>query len=425
MKPEPLMPAHEGGDLIREWVGRVLAGEARVHDLPESLNQQDKAEIRRLVVASRTESDLDHLGRYSLDAERAGSQHCENLIGAMQIPLGVVGPLKVVSEHVALQEELWVPLATTEGALVASVNRGCRAITEAGGAEVFVEDVGITRAPVFRVKNRKQANQFIDWVTENHQRLKEVTEATSGHLTLREVRPHVVGTSVFLRFRFLTDDAMGMNMATIACDRVIRELIGPETGIECVALSGNYCVDKKPSMLNFLEGRGKRIHAEAIISDQDLAHCLKTDADAMLEVQWRKNFVGSIASGTFAYNAHFANVVAAFFLATGQDPAQVVEAAMGVTTIDRAEGGIHIAVNLPDVPLGAIGGGTALATQQECLQILGVTLDSERPGTAAMRLAEILGAVVLCGELSLLAALTSSDLAGAHERLARRSSIVD
>ena len=213
---------------------------------------------------------------------------------------------------------------------------------------------------------------------------------------------------------------MGMNMATIACDRVVRDLIEPATGVQCVALSGNYCVDKKPSAVNFLEGRGKKIYAEVNLDATTLSDALKTDAKSLVEVQYRKNLMGSIAAGSMGYNAHFANVLAAVFTATGQDVAQVVEGAMGVTSIElRGDDGVFASVYLPDVPLGVVGGGTALGPQKEALSMLGVAPHPDEPGAGALRFAEILGATVLAGELSLLAAFTSGDLASAHERLGR------
>jgi hydroxymethylglutaryl-CoA reductase (NADPH) len=213
---------------------------------------------------------------------------------------------------------------------------------------------------------------------------------------------------------------MGMNMATIACDRVVRELIEPATGVPCVALSGNYCVDKKPSAINFLEGRGKKLFAEVTLDGGVLKRCLKTTARSLVEVQYRKNLMGSIASGSMGFNAHFANVLAAFFIATGQDVAQVVEGAMGVTCVEpRGPEGVYASVYLPDVPLGVVGGGTALDTQKEALTLLGALPSAKEPGAGVRRLAEILGATVLAGELSLLSAFTSGDLAGAHEKLGR------
>ena len=187
-----------------------------------------------------------------------------------------------------------------------------------------------------------------------------------------------------------------------------------------MALSGNYCVDKKPSAVNFLEGRGKRIFAEVNLDGAVLKHCLKTTSRSLVEVQYRKNLLGSIAAGAMGYNAHFANILAAFFVATGQDVAQVVEGSMGVTCIEpRGPEGVYASVYLPDVPLGAVGGGTSLQTQSECLSMLGIEVDRDQPGAAVTRLGEILGATILAGELSLMAAFTSGDLAGAHEKLGR------
>ena len=187
-----------------------------------------------------------------------------------------------------------------------------------------------------------------------------------------------------------------------------------------MALSGNYCVDKKASAVNFLEGRGKRIYAEVTLDSSILKHRLKTDSRSLVEVQYRKNLLGSIAAGSMGFNAHYANILAAFFIATGQDVAQVVEGAMGVTCVEsRSPQAVFASVYLPDVPLGVVGGGTALDTQTEALSLLGTSASAKEPGRGVMRLAEILGATVLAGELSLLSAFTSGDLAEAHEKLGR------
>ncbi|MEM9558074.1 MAG: hydroxymethylglutaryl-CoA reductase [Acidobacteriota bacterium] len=402
-----------------EMIDALARGTLRMHQLPAELSGREQATLRREAVERRSGADLEHFGHYSFDADVAGRRNCENLIGGVQVPVGVIGPLRVRGEYVD-DEELLVPLATTEGALVASTNRGCRALREAGGAVVRVENVGITRAPVFRTSGIEQTRTLLAWVERNEERMREFVSMHSRFLRLLDVSHQAVGTTVFLRFRFDAADAMGMNMATINCDRLIEEMIEPETGVECVSLSGNYCVDKKPSYVNFAEGRGKRIHAEVTLDKQVLEKVLKTNARALVEVQYRKNLLGSIAAGSLGFNAHYANILAAFFLATGQDPAQVGEAAVGVTCIEqRGPEAVIASVDLPDVPLAAIGGGTGLATQSQALQMLGVVPDSERPGAAVMRLAEILGASVLAGELSLLAALTSRDLARAHERLGR------
>ena len=403
-----------------DLVADIVEGRRRLHELPEELPPEVAADIRRQAVAELTGAHLEKVGEYTLDADRASRRHCENFIGATQVPLGVTGPLRVRGRWVDANEVIYVPMATTEGALVASVNRGCRAIRDAGGAVTRVEDVGITRAPAFRTEGIEETQRFLGWIRDHEEEIRQVCEATSGYLKLMEIRPQTLGSSIYLRFRFETGDAMGMNMATIACDRAVRDLIEPATGIPCVALSGNYCVDKKPSAINFLEGRGKKIYAEVELSSEILAEALKTDAASLVEVQYRKNLMGSIAAGSMGYNAHFANVLAAVFLATGQDIAQVVEGAMGVTSVEhRGPDGVFASVYLPDVPLGVVGGGTALGTQKAALSMLGVSPRADQPGAGAERLAEILGATVLAGEISLLAAFTSGDLASAHERLGR------
>ncbi len=402
-----------------ELAAQMASGELRFHQLPAHLSAREKAEVRRRALEEQSGVSLRHMGHYSLDAERASRQNCENMIGVAQVPIGVIGPLRLSGEFVD-DEELMVPLATTEGALIASANRGCRALREAGGAVVRVDNVGMTRAPVFRTSGIVQTRELMRWLEANGDEIKSRTEAGSNFLKLMDVRPQAMGTTVFLRFRFDCGDAMGMNMATIACDRVIEEFIEPETGVECVSLSGNFCVDKKPAASNFQEGRGKRLFAEVALDKHVLEKVLKTNARALVEVQYRKNLMGSIAAGSMGFNAHYANILAAFFIATGQDPAQVAESAIGVTAIEsRGPEGVVASVYLPDVPLAAIGGGTGLGTQSEALALLGIKPDGAAPGAAVMRLAEILGATVLAGELSLLAALSSRDLARAHDRLGR------
>jgi hydroxymethylglutaryl-CoA reductase (NADPH) len=415
----PLSLATAAAPLTREdLVLALVGGQRRFHELPKDLPAEEAAEIRREALERMTQTPLQNIAHHSLDVHRASHRNCENFIGVAQIPMGVVGPLSV--RGTVANGDVYVPLATTEAALVASTNRGCVALREAGGAVVRVEDVGMTRAPVFRTSGIVQTQAFLQWIQDHFEDLRRVTEATSRYLKLIDVRPFAFGTTVFLRFRFDTGDAMGMNMATIACDRAVSELIEPATGVPCIGLSGNYCVDKKPAAVNFQEGRGKRIYAEILLDAPILHHILKTDARSLVEVQYRKNLLGSIAAGSMGFNAHYANVLAAFFIATGQDPAHVVEGSMGVTCIEpRGPDSVFASIFMPDVPLGAIGGGTALDTQREALAVLGVSPDPERRGEAVTRLAEILGAVVLAGELSLMAAFTSQDLARAHEKLGR------
>ncbi len=410
--------APDSAALREETIRALVDGRMRFHEIPSDYRATEAAALRREALERICGIPLPAIGHHSFDAAMASQRNCENMIGVAQVPMGIVGPLTV--HGAAVDGDVWVPMATTEGALLASINRGCAAIRAAGGAAVHVDDVGMTRAPVFRTRSHGETRAFLQWIRDHEDELREAAGKTSRFLALTEVRPYTFGTSIFLRFRFTTGDAMGMNMVTIACDRIVRELIEPKTGVACVALSGNYCVDKKAAAVNFNEGRGKRIHAEVVLGAPVLREILKTDAATIAEVQYRKNLLGSIAAGAMGFNAHFANVLSAIFLATGQDPAHVVGGSTGVTTIEpRADGAVYASIFIPDAPLGAIGGGTSLNTQSEALRILGVVADPERPGQAVLRLAEIVGAAVLAGELSLMAALTTSDLARAHERLGR------
>lgn len=406
-------PHHFGN----HWIESLVNGQTRLHQLPAHFAPDEANLIRREALQRINGSSLQAIGEYQHDTRPV---HCENRIGSIQIPLGVAGPLLVKGQAITAQEPVYVPMATTEGALIASTSRGCRALHAAGGAVVRVEDVGITRAPVFRTSGIEQAQTFLAWIRDHYPQIKQCCEQDSHYLQLQEIVPAVVGRTIYLRFRFHSADAMGMNMATLACDRAIIQLISPETGVRCISISGNYCTDKKAAMVNFLNGRGQRIHAEAHLSADILRDILKTNSTDLCELQYRKNLLGSAMAGAIGHNAHHANILAAFFIATGQDVAQVAESAVGITCIEACEhGAIYASVLLPDTPLGTVGGGTGLSTQREALALMGIVPGSKKPGVDTRRLAEILGALVLAGELSIMAAQASHQLASAHQRLGR------
>ncbi len=359
------------------------------------------------------EVKLKHIKNYDPEMEKAKGRNIEKMIGCVQVPLGIAGPVKVNGKSYQ------VPIATTEGALVASVNRGCKVIRESGGSRVLVREVGATRGPVFKVKGIKQGEQLISFVEKNLGSLKKKAQSSDKYLKLRRIRSQMVGRYVWLRLEFDTSEAMGMNMVTIASARVVS-LIEKALKIKCVSLSGNYCVDKKPSWLNMIEGRGKQVWAEVRVPEKIVKKVLKTSSQKIVEVVKAKQWLGSMVSGSMGFNAHYANVVAGVFLATGQDIAQVVEGSLGITTAevdDRVRPcQLYFSVYLPSLMVGTVGGGTHLATQKEALGILG--LDKGKKGDA-VKLAEVVGAAVLAGELSLTAALASNDLVKAHQRLGR------
>jgi hydroxymethylglutaryl-CoA reductase (NADPH) len=399
-----------------DLVGRLRAGDLRLYELDDHADARTAAAARRSFLAAETGADLDALGAFGFSARQAAESNVENLIGGAQLPMGVAGPVTV--DGGAATGEHYLPLATTEGALVASVNRGLSTIERAGGATARVTDSGMTRAPVFRVDGVAEAGRVTEWVADNTDRLRETAESTTSHGELLAVDPYVVGDSVFLRFVYDTKDAMGMNMATIAT-RAAADLLETETPAELVALSGNLCSDKKPAAINAVEGRGRTVTADVVLDRGLVEERLDTTPEAMAEGNTRKNLVGSAKAGSLGFNAHAANTVAAVFLATGQDAAQVVEGANAITTMDVREEGLYASVSLASLELGTVGGGTDLATQSAALDLLGLGGGGDPPGSNADALAEVVAAGALAGELSLVAAFCSRHLATAHEELGR------
>ncbi len=396
-----------------ETINKLLNGELKLYEIDKfTENTREAVDIRREFLEEKYKIQLTNIANYSLDMDEAQKRNIENPIGTIQIPVGLAGPLKI--NGLNTQGEFYVPLATSEGALVASVNRGCSAITEAGGANVRVADDKMTRGPVIKAKSLTDALKIKDWIRDHFKELKKAAEVTTRHGKLLKIDPVVVvGRYLYPRFVFKTGDSMGMNMVTIATENALN-LLTHKTGAHVVALSGNLCVDKKPSSLNLIEGRGKTLVAEVIMPKKIVENKLKTTTDAIVEVNTSKNLIGSAISGSIGFNSHYANMIGAIFLATGQDEAHIVEGSLGITTAENIDGDLYFSVTLPDVPLATIGGGTRLETARECLEIMDV-YGSGKVG----KFAEIVAGTVLAGELSLVGALSAGHLARAHKELGR------
>jgi len=394
---------------------RVQAGDLRSYELEAHADPDVATAARRELLARETGADLDAIGDYTFDAADVEAS-IENAIGAAQVPMGVAGPVPV--DGGAADGEYYLPMATTEGALVASVNRGLATVRDAGGATARITDSGMTRAPVFRVEGIAEAETVVEWVANHEDDLRAAAESTTSHGELIGIEPYVVGDSVYLRFAYDTKDAMGMNMATIATEAAAA-VVEAETPASLVALSGNLCTDKKPAAINAVEGRGRTVTADVLVPESVVADRLDTTAAAIAEANTRKNLVGSAKAGSLGFNAQAANVVAAVFLATGQDAAQIVEGANAITTVDDRDGDLYASVSLASLEVGTVGGGTKLATQSEALDVIGLRSGGDPPGANADALAEIIAAGALGGELSLLTALAADHLASAHESLGR------
>ena len=404
-----------------DLAARVREGDLRLHELADHADPDVAAAARRQVVESEADASLGSVGDYGFPAATA-DPNIENMIGAVQVPMGVAGPIAV--DGGAAEGEAYLPLATTEGALLASVNRGCSVLNAAGGVSVRVLKSGMTRAPVFRVADVVEAEALVRWVRDNVDRLREAAAETTSHGELLDVTPYVVGNSVYLRCRYDTKDAMGMNMATIATEAAC-DVIEAETEASLVALSGNLCTDKKPAAINAVEGRGRSVTADVTVPSAVVEDRLHTAPEAIAELNTRKNLVGSAKAGSLGFNAHVANVVAAMFLATGQDEAQVVEGANAITTAEvrgeaaDGDGDLYLSVSLASLEVGTVGGGTKLPTQAEALDVLGIRGGGDPPGSNADAFAEYVAAGALAGELSLLSALASRHLSTAHAELGR------
>ncbi|WP_292388468.1 hydroxymethylglutaryl-CoA reductase (NADPH) [Methanosarcina sp. UBA5] len=398
---------------------KILDGDVALRKIEEFADPVTSVKLRRLAIQEFAKLEFEHIQNFSLDVEAALKKNIENMIGAVQIPLGVAGLLKVNGEYA--NSEYYIPLATTEGALVAGVNRGCSVVTKSGGANVRVFEDEMTRAPVFKLESVSRAKEFYEWVKcpEVFEKMKVVAEKTTRFGKLLSVKPFVTGTYVYLRFSYDTKDAMGMNMVTIATDAVMH-LIEDEFGAHPVTLSGNMCTDKKPASVSTILGRGKTVVAEVTIPKEIVKETLKCTPESMFEVNYSKNLLGSARAGALGFNAHAANIIAAIYLACGQDAAHVVEGSTAITSMELTKyGEINCSVTLPALPVGTVGGGTGLGTQRDCLNILGVAGTGDVPGTNSKKFAEIVASAVLAGEVNLIGAQAAGHLARAHAQLGR------
>ncbi|GMT05298.1 hypothetical protein PENTCL1PPCAC_27472, partial [Pristionchus entomophagus] len=414
MKKVQLLP----GDLIR----LLNRGIVKHRDLESLLPDYETAvAVRRAFVEQNDKQSLAYLPHKGYDYPIAKDACCENMVGFMTIPVGVAGPLQINGGT-----PLMIPMATTEGALIASTNRGCSAIMRSGGVTTSVREVGMTRAPVVQFERPDDAFRLQQWlkVPENYDKMKSEFEAKSRFAKMEDIDIYIDGRLAHLRFRGKTGDAMGMNMISKATSDAMKHLQSTfQSAMKVVALSGNMCTDKKAANINWIKGRGRSAVAECVLPAAVVSKVLKTTPAAMAEAARAKFDSGSTLAGTIGgANAQAANVVAAIFIATGQDPAQVVSSSMCRTTLEvTSEGSLRASVTMPCIECGTVGGGTILPAQKQLLKLLKVAGPSpvDKAGTNANTLAEIIAATVLAGELSLMAALCTDDLVKSHLKLNR------
>jgi hydroxymethylglutaryl-CoA reductase (NADPH) len=340
-------------------------------------------------------------------------RNIENFIGTVKVPVGLAGPLRVNGS--AAQGDYYVPLATTEAALVASYSRGAQLITEAGGCSAILLAEGVTRAPGFAFASLYEATQFARWVAEQLPALRDAAQATTRYGKLVRLQTTIEGNHVYIRFEYTTGDASGQNMSTIATDAACRHIV-EQTPIKPLHwfVEANLSSDKKASFQTLMSARGKRVGADIVIPAGLVAQRLHTTPQRMVEY-WVMSATGAVLSGTVGVHGHYANCIAALYIACGQDAACVAESALGMSRLALTNtGDLYACVTLPNIMVATVGGGTGLPSQQACLEILGLS----GPGNARA-LAEICASLCLAGELSISGAISAGQFSAAHQRLAR------
>jgi len=420
-KPGPLMtPLSTEED--EQIVNSVVEGKVPSYSLESKLGDCKRAaSIRREALQRITGKSLEGLPLEGFDYESILGQCCEMPVGYVQIPVGIAGPLLLNGT------EFMVPMATTEGCLVASTNRGCKAIYASGGATGTLLKDGMTRAPVVRFETAKRAAELKLFLENpgNYETLSVVFNKSSRFAKLQRIQCAIAGKNLYIRFNCSTGDAMGMNMVSKGVQNVLDYLGNDFPDMDVIGISGNFCSDKKPAAVNWIEGRGKSVVCEAIIKEDIVTKVLKTNVAALVELNMLKNLTGSAIAGALGgFNAHASNIVSAVFLATGQDPAQNIESSHCITMMEAVNGGkdLHVSVTMPSIEVGTVGGGTQLASQSACLNLLGVKgASKESAGANARLLATIVAGSVLAGELSLMSAIAAGQLVKSHMKYNRSS----
>ncbi|EJD54633.1 hypothetical protein AURDEDRAFT_110195 [Auricularia subglabra TFB-10046 SS5] len=409
-----------GVDMLNDEEIILLAqtGKIAAYALEKVLGDFERAVLVRRALISRSSktqtlesSDVPYL---NYDYARVLGACCENVIGYMPVPLGIAGPLKVDGQLYP------IPMATAEGTLVASASRGCKALNAGGGVTTVITQDGMTRGPAIEFPSVVEAARAKRWIDspEGAKTLQQAFDSTSRFARLQQLKCGQAGRTLYVRFATSTGDAMGMNMISKGTEKALEVMQKMFPEMQILALSGNYCTDKKPAAINWIEGRGKSVVAEAVVPGKIVKTVLKTTVQALCNLNIKKNLVGSAMAGSIGgFNAHAANILTAMFLATGQDPAQNVESSNCMTLMEPINDGedLLITVSMPSIEVGTVGGGTVLGPQAAMLEMLGIQgAHPESPGHNARQLARIICAAVMAGELSLMSALAAGHLIRAH-----------
>jgi hydroxymethylglutaryl-CoA reductase (NADPH) len=372
---------------------------------------REAADARRAFAEARSGATLEHVSSYSFDPSVVPG-NIENFVGVAQVPIGLAGPLLVDGEHA--QGDFYVPLATAEGTLVASYNRGMKLLRECGGIKTTVLDDAMQRAPSFIFESAREVRAFGEWLVEHFDEIAAAAEQTTSAGKLRNIEQYSAARILYTRFNYTTGDAAGQNLTGKATAAACAWILANYPAIEHFFLESNFATDKKSSQVNMLHTRGKRVVAEAVVPNEVVARIMRSNTELMFKARQVSN-QGGFMAGVNNNGSHSANGITAMFIATGQDVANVAESSAAfVYTELRPNGDYYYAITIPSLIVATYGGGTALPTQRECLELMGCY------GAGKVRkLAEIVAATVLCGELSLGSAIVAEEWVAAHDLFGR------
>lgn len=336
-------------------------------------------------------------------------KNCENVIGFVKIPVGTPGNIIIDNK------KYMVPMATTEGTLIASTSRGIKLLNKSGGIQCKIDDNGISRAPILSFESINDANIVKDWINNNFLILEESFNSTTNYGKLKGITVKQVCRDLYIRINCLSGEAMGMNIVTKGSLELLKRIMYEfnDLNIKIISLSGNYCIDKKPSAINWILGRCKSVTCESIIDERDLEDIMGVNLDDLINLNLKKNMIGSALSGSIGgFNAHASNILASIFTSTGQDLGQIGTSSVCLTTMERVDNKLLLGITMPSIEIGTIGGGTGLQDQKECLNIIS-------PNLTNLELGKVIAGTVMAGELSLMSSLCNNTLMNAHLNLNR------
>lgn len=411
---EIVVQAEVFGELRIKVEDSITTGDEELPRIPRDQTDdysENAIKMRQAFVEQFTGAKLDHITHYSIDPHSTFG-NCELFTGVAQIPIGIAGPLQINGERA--NGQFLVPLATTEGTLVASYNRGMKLLNMSGGVQTTVVGDSMQRAPVFVFDNAREGREFVQWVRDNIDTIRDHAESTSSVAKLQYIDDYLTNKFVYLRFNYSTGDAAGQNMVGRATFAACSWILDNYARIRHFYLESNFATDKKASQVNIMRTRGKRVTAEAVIKRDVLAQVMRVNTSD-LYYQSKIAGMGAFFSGANNNGAHSPNAITAMFIATGQDVANVSESSAGLLYSEMLpDDDLYVSMTIPSLIVATYGGGTGLGTQRECLELLGCYGRDK-----VSKFAEIVAAVVLAGELSLGSAIASSDWVSSHEQYGR------